>query len=223
MLHRLIWRGLLLIAALSVVAIAAAAPAVEQNPLSRAEALQAIEQGSVGERRAAVERLAVLGTMPDADQLVARLADEDAQVRLLTEAALWQIWSRSGEPAIDALYWRGMQQMQGGQLADALATFSDIIRRKPEFAEGWNKRATILYMLGEYHLSLQDCDEVMKRNRHHFGALSGYGQIYLALGDFVRARQFFQRALEVNPNMHGAAQAIEWLEQQIERQQRKTI
>jgi tetratricopeptide (TPR) repeat protein len=78
------------------------------------------------------------------------------------------------------MYQRGIDQMEAGDLPEAVATFSAIIRRKPAFAEAWNKRATLFYMMGLMEQSLQDCDQVIKRNRNHFGALSGYGQIYLA-------------------------------------------
>ena len=161
--------------------------------------------------------------MADADRLVPRLGDDDAPVRQLAEAALWQIWSRSGDRAIEALLVRGVEQMEAHQLAEAVATFSEVIRRKPAFAEGWNKRATAYYLLGQYELSIKDCDEVMKRNRHHFGALSGYGQIYLALGDPDRAQPYLERALKVNPNMAAVAATILMIERHREARLRRTI
>ncbi len=200
------------------------APALAvDRPLTRAQALQAIEQPTAATRRSAIERLADVGTMADADHLVARLNDEDRLVRQLSEAALWRIWSRSGDRAIDALQLRGVEQMEAGRLAEAAQTFTQIIRRKPAFAEGWNKRATVRFLMGRYDESLKDCDEVLKRNRNHFGALSGYGQIYIRLGDYERAIDYLERALHVNPNLPGAAAAIELLERQVEEKQRKTI
>ena len=77
---------------------------------------------------------------------------------------MWQVWSRSGDPTIDRLFATGLEQMNARQGEQAVETFSEIIRRQPEFAEGWNKRATVYYLLGEYQKSLADCDEVMKRN-----------------------------------------------------------
>ena len=154
---------------------------------------------------------------------MARLSDDDRQVRQVTEAALWRIWSRSGDRAIDALQRRGVEQMEAGQLAEALQTFSEIVRRKPAFAEGWNKRATVLFLLGQYEQSMKDCDEVLKRNQNHFGALSGYGQMYITLGDFERAIEYLERALKVNPNLPGAATTIRLLEQQVDRKRPTTI
>jgi tetratricopeptide (TPR) repeat protein len=190
---------------------------------TRLQARKAIEHSEPAVRRAAVVRLGEVGVMADADRLVAHLGDDDAPVRQLAEAALWQIWSRSGDRAIDALLLRGVEQMEARQLVEALATFSEVIRRKPAFAEGWNKRATAYYLLGQYELSIKDCDEVMKRNRHHFGALSGYGQIYLALGDPDRAQPYLERALKVNPNMAAVAATILMIERHREARLRRTI
>ena len=208
----------------ALLALAASMPlAAADNVLTRAQALKAIEQPQATTRRAAVERLAEVGSMADADRLVGRLSDEDRQVRQLTEAALWRIWSRSGDRAIDALQARGVEQMEAGRFDEALLTFSEIIRRKPAFAEGWNKRATLLFLMGRYEASLKDCDEVLRRNSKHFGALSGYGQIYIQLGDYERAIDFLERALSVNPNLPGAAMTIELLERQLEERRRKTV
>jgi tetratricopeptide (TPR) repeat protein len=205
-------------------AVSALPPAAADDKLlSRTQALKAIEQPLAAVRRSAAERLADVGTMADANRLVAHLSDEDGLVRQLAEAALWRIWSRSGDRAIDALQLRGIEQMEAGQFAESLKTFSEIVRRKPDFAEGWNKRATVLFLMGRYEASLKDCGEVLKRNQYHFGALSGYGQIYIKLGDFERAIEYLERALKVNPNLPGAAAVIELLERQVEEKQRNTI
>ena len=198
-------------------------PALAADTINtRSQALRAIEHASAQERFAGVMRLAEVGVMADADRLVTRLRDDSEEVRFVAAAALWQIWGRSGDAAIDALYQRGVQQMETAQIPQALATFSEIIRRKPAFAEGWNKRATLHYLMGNFELSLKDCDEVMKRNPNHFGALSGYGQIYLNLGDLEKALAYFERALAVNPNLPGANITIRQLQQQLQEKQRKS-
>ena len=204
---RLLRRWILILAAALVGTAAGAAT------LTRAEALKGLEQPDAGARIAAIVRLADIGTMADADRLVDRLDDAAPRVRAVAAAAIWQIWSRSGDASIDRLFARGIEQMQADQLTGALATFNEIVRRKPAFAEGWNKRATVYFMLGENEKSLKDCDEVLKRNRHHFGALSGAGQIHLQLGHAELALEFFRRALEVNPNLEGPARMIPILEQ----------
>jgi tetratricopeptide (TPR) repeat protein len=197
--------------------------AMAQSELSRAQAIKALEQPSAAERVAGIARLAEIGTMADADRLVPRLSDHDEQVRELAGLAMWQIWGRSGDRAIDALFEQGVEQMEAADLPRALATFTTIVRRKPSFAEGWNKRATIHFLLGNNELSLKDCDEVLKRNRNHFGALSGMGQIYLNLGDPDRALEHFVRALEVNPNLPGVIEAVRALEKRQADRRRRMI
>ena len=188
---------------------------VQAAPPTRVEALKALEQADAAARRGAVERLAEVGRMEDVDRLLARLDDADPAVRELAAAATWQIWSRSGDPAVDKLFARGMAQMEAAALEDALATFTAIVKKKPAFAEGWNKRATILFLLGRFEESLKDCDQVLKRNPKHFGALSGAGQIHLQLGNAERALDYFRRARAVNPNLRGAAEIVPVLEEML--------
>ncbi len=196
-----------------VLALALAAGTASAAPLTRTQALAALERPEASERLAASVRLGQVGKMVDVDRLLGRLSDADPQVRAGAANAIWEIWSRSGDPAIDRLFARGVEQMQASELVDALATFTTIVRRKPDFAEGWNKRATVLFLLGRNEESLKDCDEVFKRNPKHFGALAGAGQIHLLLGDPERALDYFRRALEVNPGMEGPAEIIPILEQ----------
>jgi len=192
------------------------ASAVLAAALNRDQALAGLSHKEAAARLAAVDRLAEIGSMADASRVIERLADADPRVRISAEAALWQIWGRSGDPAIDTLYARGVAQMHAAALDDALATFNDIVRRKPAFAEGWNKRATIYFLRGENERSLRDCDEVFKRNPDHFGALAGAGQIHLLRGDLHRALEFFRRAVKVNPNLAGPAQMIPLLERKLQ-------
>jgi tetratricopeptide (TPR) repeat protein len=196
-----------------VLAIALAAGTAPAAPLTRAQALGALERPEPSERLAASARLGQIGKMVDVDRLLGRLRDTDPQVRAAAASAIWEIWGRSGDPAIDRLYARGIEQMQASALTEALATFTTIVRRKPDFAEGWNKRATVFFLLGRNEESLKDCDEVFKRNPKHFGALAGAGQIHLLLGDPERALDYFRRAVEVNPNMEGPAEMIPILEE----------
>src|SRR5262249_11611434 len=121
---------------------------------------------------------------------------------------------------VDDLFRRGISEMTAEHLSEAAATFTRVIELKPEFAEGWNKRATVYYLAGEYRRSLADCDEVIKRNPQHFGALSGYGQIYLRLDRPDKALEYFRKALAVNPNLDGVQDAIDRIEA-IEEQRRK--
>ena len=200
----------------------AQAPAAASGP-TRAQALKALDQPLPQARLAAVVRLAEVGTMHDADRVALRLHDDNAQVRRVASAALWQLWSRSGNKAIDSQYQRGVQLMEAAQLKEAVSAFSDIIKKQPTFAEAWNKRATLYFMLGEYQMSLNDCDEVLKRNRHHFGALSGYAQIYTEMGDFKRALGYFEQALKVNPSLPNSEATLQFLRDKVAQKERNTV
>jgi tetratricopeptide (TPR) repeat protein len=179
--------------------------------LTREEALHALQdRRDAGARRHAVESLAETGTMEDVPALAAALRDDDPMVRALAESALWSVWSRSGDPDVDRTFAEGVAQMNG-DLGRAIETFSRIIERMPAFAEAWNKRATAYYLTGQYQESLADCAEVMRRNPHHFGALSGYGLIYLRLDRPARALHYFEQALAVNPNLSDVRRMVERL------------
>ena len=212
-------------ATLALALVLATAPAAAQStpPATREQALENVAKGDVEARRQAVAALGDLGTMPDVPVLLQALRDEDDVVRALAETSLWQVWSRSGDPQIDALFRLGVEQMSEGAAPAAIQTFTSIIEKKPEFAEGWNKRATIYYLTGEYDKSLRDCDEVIKRNPQHWGALAGYGQIYLALDKPDLALDYFQRALKVNPNLRSVEAAVAELKRLVIEKRKGTI
>jgi tetratricopeptide (TPR) repeat protein len=193
------------------------------EPATRAEAVVLLENAEPRLRAAAVAFLARTGVATDGPLLAKRLFDDNPLIRELAEQALWQVWSRSGDAQADRLLAAGMAQMSGGRFKEAIATFTRVIRRKPGFAEGWNKRATAYYLDGNYPKSLADCAEVMKRNPQHFGALSGYGQIYFQLEEYDKALEYFRRALAVNPNMAGVELNIRAIEDLLRERLRRTI
>jgi len=212
------WLGTLVLATVML------SPAVLVAGPTREEALKALgDTGDAENRRRGAQALGETGIMTDVPRLAAALRDIDPLVRAFAESAMWQVWSRSGDTTIDRLFAIGVEQMNARRGGQAVDTFSEIIRRRPEFAEGWNKRATVYYLLGEYQKSLADCDEVMKRNPYHFGALSGYGMIYLQLDQPATALEYFERALSVNPNLESTRQTIEILKTLLIQRRKDTI
>ena len=207
-------------AALLLVALATPGAAQSRHDQALAD-LRRLDDAEA--RRSAVRALGDTGVMADLPAMVQALRDSDATVRALTETAMWEVWSRSGDAEVDALFARGVEQMGQRQLDDAVATFSRIIARRPDFAEAWNKRATVYFVLGEYTKSLADCDEVMTRNPYHWGALSGYGMIYAELDQPGRAVEYFEKALAVNPNLTSVRQAIETLKALLLQRRRDMI
>ena len=201
----------------------AAATLASAADLTRPQALAQLQEGGPPARRDAIARLGEIGTMPDVQPLIQALRDPDEDVRARAERAIWQIWSRSGKPEVDALYRIGMDAVERGELDKAIETFSQVIKLDPSFAEAWNKRATLYFMTGDLRRSLADCDEVIKRNPQHFGALAGYAQIHLQLENYERALAFARRALAVNPNLEGTRELIEALEQIVEQRKGQQV
>ena len=206
-----------------LLALAGGAAAQGAGPATREQALAALTAPDAEARQQAAARLGEVGTMADAPALLRALHDGDERVRTSSERAVWQVWSRSGDPQVDALFQQGLAQMNQGAAEAAIETFSEIIRRKPDFAEGWNKRATIYFLVGEYDKSLRDCAEVVKRNPDHFGVLAGYGQIYLQQDEQEKALDYFQRALRINPNLRQVEIIVEALKQHIVEKRKGTI
>jgi tetratricopeptide (TPR) repeat protein len=201
----------------------AASDAFPEAPKSRAEALGALASTETTARLEAIVWLANYGYMTDTERLHNLLRDANGLVRDYAEQALWAIWSRSGDASVDELMARGVQAMQAGEHEAAIATFSEVVKRKPAFAEGWNKRATVYYLAGQYPSSIADCAEVLKRNPRHFGALSGLGQIYMQLERHEDALAWFHKALEVNPNMLGVEFNVKAIERRLAEKRGKSI
>ena len=160
--------------------LAAAAAAQTKSRLTREQALADIKSPIWRCAGAPPRGSASWASSPTPPPCSARSRDPDEVVRALAEHSVWQVWSRSGDNG-------DRRPIPGRRRADEprrrrrprSRPSREIIQRKPDFAEAWNKRATLYFLMGEYEKSLQDCDEVMKRNPAHFGALAGYGQIYL--------------------------------------------
>jgi len=203
--------------------LASSGAAQDKSPLTREQALADIKKPDLETRRRATAWLGEVGVIEDAPVLIGALSDRDEVVRTLAEHSVWQVWGRSGDAEADGLLQVGIQEMSRGDGPAAVETFTKAIQRRPDFAEAWNKRATVYFLMGEHEKSLKDCDEVMKRNPAHFGALAGYGQIYLQLDQPERALTYFRRALRVNPNMRSVEQIIPQLEQLLTERRKGTI
>jgi tetratricopeptide (TPR) repeat protein len=201
---------------------ALAQSAFPEPPQSRTEALQAIVSPDAATRAEAVVWIANRGGMEDAELLHQRLRDDSPFVRSFAEQGLWLLWTRSGDGGIDRAMALASEDMEAGEYANASDLLTEVTRKKPTYAEGWNRRATVYYLAGEYKKSIADCREVLKRNPKHFGALSGLGQIYARLEQYDEALKWFRRALEVNPNMLGVEASIRQLEEQLKKKRVET-
>jgi tetratricopeptide (TPR) repeat protein len=191
-------------------------------PPEQAALLEQLKNGGIEERRLAVERLGQIGDDGATAALVRALHDPDATVRSEAHDSLWAIWHRSGDPQIDIRLGEGIALMQAGRLQESIDVFTDVITKAPAFAEGWNKRATAYYMMGELDRSLADCEEVVKRNPVHFGALSGFGLIYLQKEDLPKAAEYFEKALNVDPTLDQVRSVLERI-REVLRQRRQQL
>jgi tetratricopeptide (TPR) repeat protein len=203
--------------ALVLAALLAVAPAEQADLLDR------LRNGGAADRRAAAEQLGEVGDAGAAAGLAQALRDADPGVRQEAHEALWAIWHRSGDPLIDLLLQQGIALMEAGRLPESVAVFSDVIAQAPGFAEGWNKRATAYYLMGELDRSLADCEEVVRRNPIHFGALSGFGLIYLRKEDLPRAAEYFEKALSVNPNLTQIGTVLEQIREVLRQRRQQSI
>lgn len=177
----------------------------------RTEALEALGSPEPDLRRRAAVLLGKVGLMSDTEALVAALRDEDEVVRGIAQSSLWALWSRHGDPEVDQLFTRGVEHMGWRRFAEAEETFSRIVARAPEFAEGWNKRATVRFLAGNLAGSAADCEETLARNPWHFGALSGAGMVAWRRGRPDAAEVWFERALAINPQLEGVASSLRQL------------
>ncbi|MGB0748708.1 MAG: tetratricopeptide repeat protein [Magnetospiraceae bacterium] len=147
-----------------------------------------------------------LGGLFERLQVVAN-ADEASFI----EAEIWQIWLDVADPEAGKLLQTGLNAMHRGDYGAALAFFDDLVTTAPFYAEGWNKRATTHFMLGNYTESLKDIAQTLALEPRHFGALSGRGLVNLKLQKWEAALAAFEDALAVSPRMASAHMHVEML------------
>ena len=131
-------------------------------------------------------------------------------------ASIWSIWNKSGSAAIDDMMQFALKLMNSAAFAPALEVLNTIVQKAPEYAEGWNRRATLYYILDQYELSLRDCEEALRREPRHFGALTGMAMIAIAQGKDAAALKHYRRALQVNPFLRERQEMIPALEKKVE-------
>lgn len=119
------------------------------------------------------------------------------------EAQIWALWLETSDRAAASHLQAGLNAMRVGDHRAALQAFDRLVTIAPDFAEGWNKRATVHYLAGNFEQSLEDIATTISLEPRHFGALSGRGLVYFNLNDLGRALVSFEAALAVHPHMPG--------------------
>lgn len=141
---------------------------------------------------------------PVLDDLFNELKQADAPAEaLVIERRIWSVWMSIPDEQSTRLMDLGVYAMQTRQLDKALELFDRLVEREPDFAEAWNKRATVYFMLEKYRASMADVRRTLALEPRHFGALSGLGLIMMRLGRDDDAIAAFERALEIHPMMPG--------------------
>lgn len=120
------------------------------------------------------------------------------------ENQIWELWLQHPNPDVERLMLLGTERMNAQAVSDALLIFSQVIESYPDYAEAWNKRATLYYMLGDLDASIIDIEKTLALEPRHFGALSGLGMVYIQQKELVKAKQAFEELISVHPNSPNA-------------------
>ena len=131
---------------------------------------------------------------------------------------IWQIWNHPADPETAVLMTEGREALEKLDFGTAEKRFNRVIGRAPAMAEGWNKRATLYYVMGRFEASIRDIRRVLQLEPRHFGALAGLGMNYDALGYKHKALNAWRKALEANPHLEDAPNRILQLEAELGRQ-----
>jgi tetratricopeptide (TPR) repeat protein len=133
------------------------------------------------------------------------------------EASIWEIWMEHGDSTAYNAMIRGIQQINSNNLPAALQTFTQLIEQYPDYAEAWNKRATIHYLMQNFEASEADISRTLQLEPFHFGALSGQGLVKMGQRKYLEARNAFNDALEVNPGMDSVRSNLQALDEYLKK------
>jgi tetratricopeptide (TPR) repeat protein len=132
------------------------------------------------------------------------------------EGRIWALWTQTSSDTTMLLMTRAKTAIEKKQPEVALKLLDKVVRLKPDYVEGWNRRATLYYLQNDYAKSLADIREVLKREPRHFGALAGLGMIMQEVGDEKRALDAFRRALEIYPHLEKLPDMVKSLTEKVE-------
>tara|TARA_B100000287_G_scaffold94951_1_gene87075 strand:- start:269 stop:817 length:549 start_codon:yes stop_codon:yes gene_type:complete len=135
------------------------------------------------------------------------------------EQKIWKIWSTHPEKNdLTSLLAEGSNLVNQNKLNEAEAIFTKVIKLDPNWAEAWNKRATVLYLLGEFQKSQNDIDKVLRLEERHFGALAGQGLVNIQLKNYDKAIMSYEKAQKIYPTMKSPKIMIKEIKKLIKQQ-----
>ena len=143
-------------------------------------------------------------------------AAPDEESARYVEARILALWSQASSDTISLLMQRVKVATDARQSDVALKLLDAVLKLRPDYIEGWSRRATLHYMRNDYQRSLEDIEQVLIREPRHFGALAGLGVIMQELGDDKRALDAFRKALAVNPHLEKVQELVKTLTEKVE-------
>ena len=137
----------------------------------------------------------------------------------LIEQKIWKLWNtHPNDEKLTTLLAEGSVAVNNNQLTEAINIFTKVIEIDPDWAEAWNKRATVFYLVGKFQKSQDDIDKVLNLEKRHFGALAGQGLVNIQLKNFEKAIKSYQKALEIYPSMRSPEIMIKEIEALIKQE-----
>ena len=161
--------------------------------------------------------MAFAASSTELDRLFGQLAAAESPAEAaLIENEIWREWSNSGSATIDLIMSRGLQALEAQEYAIALDMFSKAIEIEPDYAEAWNKRATLYYVINDYDAAIADVTQVLAREPRHWAALMGLAAMLDDLDRKEPALGAYRAAFEINPQLEDAKVAVERLTVEVE-------
>ena len=151
------------------------------------------------------------------DKLFVELKNNN-DISLEIEQEIWKLWStHPKDKNLTKLLAKGSEHVNNHKFEEALKTFTKVIDLDPNWAEAWNKRATVLYLIGEFQKSQNDIDKVLELESRHFGALAGQGLVNIQLKNYEKAIVSYKKALEIYPSMKSPETMIKKIKELIKK------
>ena len=153
------------------------------------------------------------------NRLFNELKIDNQSLSLEIEQKIWKIWStHPNNNELTSMLAIGSNFVNNNQYSKAIEIFTEVIEIDPSWAEAWNKRATVLYMMGEFEKSQNDINKVLKLENRHFGALAGQGLVNIELKNYEKAIMSYEEAMKIYPSMNSPKIMIKQLKKLIQKQ-----
>ncbi len=147
------------------------------------------------------------------NELFIKLKKNSSDTSYEIEKKIWKIWSTHPDNQnLTNMLLNGSNLVNDNRFNEAINIFTQVIELDPDWAEAWNKRATVFYLLGEFQKSQNDIDKVLELEKRHFGALAGQGLVNIQLKNYEKAIKSYKKALKIYPSMRSPEIMIKEIE-----------